>query len=524
MALKKNEPAQMIHTVVEQYKKWPIYTRARTIHRNHKGVKLDIPKGHFLEQIYKDNSRELIIRKATQVGISEYLIIKSIYWAETGKTVLYIMPTYELKNQFVKDRIDKSMSLSTYYQSILQKSENKIVESMSMKQIANGTIAFVGSNTANAFISYQADNIVLDEFDNCNQQNILMAVERQSASTDKNNIYVGNPTISNFGIDKKYQESTAAQWAIKCTHCNEHIFPDFFQHVMKNVGDNWIVIDKEWEPIGEHEARAYCHKCKKPFNRFSSGEWVSRFPANKKSGYTVSKMFSTQNTMNELINRFSEGLGNEFIMQRFYNGDLGLPYSTKGSNINSDMIMDCIDSDYSMPAGCQSACIAGIDVGSVFHIIIADAINKRIVFIGELQVHDISEIRDIFRRYNVKLFVIDALPETRIARQIIARNKTGFMNYYSLTKNELTISIKDSIISTNRTVCLDAVKESIVLKEFIYPENAKTIPGFIEQMTSSTRIYNEERNNFSWVESGPDHYFHAASYLHIAKKLLVMAK
>lgn len=519
-----NNPAKKINKVVGQYKQLPIYTRAITVHRNHKGVKLSIPPGHYLEQIYKDNNRQMCIEKATQVGVSELLITRAFYRAEIGKSIFYVMPTYELKNQFVRERVDKSILNSTYYQNVLSGSEYRVTESMSMKQIVNGVIAFVGSNTSNAFISFQADDVIIDEFDNCNQENLLMAEERQSASVDKTNIYVGNPTISKFGINNKYLDSCKYTWFVKC-QCGEWITPDFFTHVMNQVDtDIWIVRDKDWKPDGEHQARTYCHKCGNTYDRFSPGEWVAERSEIKMSGYSISKMFATMNTTNELIKRFSDGLVNDFAMQRFYNGDLGLPYTSAGAKISIDMLNDCIDDTYAMPEGCTNACVAGVDVGTVFNVIIGDVVTKRIVFIGELPVHDISEVRDLFRKYNVRLYVADALPETRIVRQIIARNKYGFMNYFSNMKNELTINIKGNILSTNRTVCLDAVKEAIITKEFILPANSKTIPGFMNQMTASTRVYNEEKNTFSWVESGPDHYFLAWCYMLLAKRIMVMAQ
>ena len=448
-------------------------------HRNHKGDYLEVkPKTYFFD-IYNDINRDITIRKSTQCGISEYLICLSIVSAISGKSILYVLPSYLLMGKFVRDRFDKSINYTHAYKAIVKNSSFRAAESVSMKQLGNGTIFFVGSNSENSFISIPCDNIIIDEVDNCDQNNIIMAEERQSASKDKSNIYVGNPTIVNFGIDKKYKESCMKQWRIKCTHCNADIFPDFFKHVMRQVDDNnWIVIDKNWKPNGDHEARTYC-QCGKSFDRFSSGEWVAEHPDIKKSGYHVSKMFSTQNTVNELITRFSAGLANDFAMQRFYNGDLGLPYVSTGAKIDFMMLDECIDYGYNMPSACHTPCIAGIDVGSVFNIIIAEPLEKRIVYIGELPVQDIAEIRDLFRQYSVRLFVIDALPETRIARQIIARNKTGFMNYYSLSKNELTISVKDNIISTNRTVCLDAVKEAIILKEFALLRTQKLFRDFL---------------------------------------------
>jgi len=468
-------------------------------------------------------SAKIAIKKSTQCGISEYLIAKSIHWASKSKNILYILPTFSLKTQFVQERVDKTIRYTRLYRDFLNTKDEKGAESTSIKQFGSGTIVFSGSNTPTAFVSFPADKCIVDELDECAQEYIPMLEERQSASTDKSTILVGNPTIKGIGIDKVYNNSDCKEWYVKCSSCGKMIRPDFFKHVVTEKDGAWILLDDKWERSMDRDIYPICDICHKPYDRFNIGEWIG-YRESETSGYHVSKMFSTAILIKELAERFSEGLSNEIILQRFYNGDLGLSYISTGAKIDSSMLDDCIDQTYTLPSLCETPCIAGIDVGSVFNIIIAEPLQKRIVYIGELPVQDIAEIKDLFRQYSVRLFVIDALPETRIARQIIAKNKTGFMNYYSLSKNELTISVKDSIISTNRTVCLDAVKEAIILKEFALPANAKTIPGFYEQMTSSTRIYSDDKQTFSWVESGPDHYFHSWAYMLLAKKLLVMAQ
>lgn len=522
MSLILKNKNNVIFDVLNSYDIAPVYTRAITIHRTHKDLRMIIKPGNYLYDIYRDKSRHMVLRKSTQSRISEYLICRAFYRAEIGRSVLYVMPTDTLKNQFVKERVDRVTLNSQYYKNIIGQADKKLSESMSMKQIGKGVIAYIGSNSAVNFASFPADDVIIDEYNLCDQDLVLMAPERQSNSTDKTNIEVANPTLPNYGIDILFEKSDKKLWNVKCPSCGEYIHPDFFDHIIMEVDNNmWMVRDPEYD--GYNEPRALCHKCRSPFDTRSDGIWV---PSQKSdsSGYHISKMFSTSVTLKELVKSFEEGLSNESKMQRVYNGDFGLPYISKGAKIDSSMLDECIDESYNLPISWDKPSIAGIDVGSVFNIIISDPVGKNILYIGELPVQDINEIRDLFRQYFVRLFVIDALPETRIARQIIARNRHGFMNYYSNTKNELTINMRDNIISTNRTVCLDAIKEAIVTKEFKFPANAKTIPRFYDQMTSSTRIYNETNDTFSWVESGPDHYFHAFSYLLLAKKLLVMAK
>jgi hypothetical protein len=517
---------KFIYDKVDQFQKYPYYARAKTIHKNHKGDRLKIYPGHFLEQIYKDDNWHIVIRKATQVGISEYLLVRAFYRAEIGRSVFYVMPTYELKNQFVKDRIDKSIMMSEYYQRLLSESMVKSVESMSLKQIGKGTIAFVGSNTANAFISFQADDVIRDEYDNCNQQNILMAEERQSASKDKTIIDVGNPTIQGFGIDELYQQSCQYQWHIKCPHCSEWFTPDFFKDVVEQIdkGD-WTVRDPDWEHDFSYDPKVYCPKCGKPYDRFSTGEWIAMSLGGRASGYWISKMFSTQNTVNDLLDRFLKGLVNDHSLQRFYNGDLGIPFTSTGSRIDEIMLNDCIG-DYSMPESSNGYCIAGIDVGSMLHITIGELKDDKkvqIVFVGE--VREFEEARDILKRYSVRSFVIDAMPEGRASIKLIRRFKFGFMCYYVAGKKELTIDPVRCIINTLRTEAIDAVKEHLLLKNIIYPRNIKSIPGYYEQMTSSIRIYNEEGNKYTWEHgNAPDHYLHSCVYMILARRLFLMER
>jgi len=501
----------------------PLYARSIFAHKTHKGNRLIIPEKGFLYDIYTEKSRDIAIIKSTQTGISEYLVGRSIWRAGGGKNVLYILPTYELKNQFVRERFDKTIMNSALFQNEINE-EKRLADSTSLKQFRKGSIVFTGSNSAVGFISHPCDDIIVDELDNCNQYNIVMARERQSASVDKTTVKVSNPTVTNYGIHQEYLESTKGEWHIKHDACGKWIVPDFFDHVVRKIDDNvYIVRDKQWERDSGKQLRPIC-SCGKTFDRYSHGQWVHAYLKKSKKGYHVSKMFSTYVTLDEMFSTFEKGLSNETVMQRFYNGDLGFPYVSSGAKLDTVIINECIDESYNMPLSCKNPCIAGIDVGSVFHVVISDLSEGKVVFIGTLPVNDISEVKELFQRYSVKLFVIDALPETRIVRQIIARNKTGFMSYYGSAKNELTINRNDNIISSNRTISLDAVKESFVLKSLILPVNSRTIPDFFDQMTCSTRVYDAEKNVFDWVEVGDDHYFHAYCYMLLAKKLLVMAQ
>jgi hypothetical protein len=50
----------------------PVHFKAIAIHRNHRREALSIPKGSFLEGLYKDEVPVKAIMKSTQCGVSEY--------------------------------------------------------------------------------------------------------------------------------------------------------------------------------------------------------------------------------------------------------------------------------------------------------------------------------------------------------------------------------------------------------------------------------------------------------------------
>jgi hypothetical protein len=510
--------------LIKDYHESPLLTRAQTIHRTHKNIKMVIPKGNYLYDIYKDRNPNIVIKKASQCRISEWLIARLFYRAELGKSILYILPTFDVKNQFVRERIDKTIAYTIYYRCKMADGR-KAAESTSLKQMGTGSVAFVGSNTPNAFISFPADDIIIDEYDFCDSDNIKMAEERQGASVDKTTIYVGNASISGLGIDQKFNESDSdkKEWFVKCNRCGKWVQPDFFKHIVRHEGEYDIILDNAWDKQSAPGPRPICEHCKKPFDSHLSGEWIAQQKGDI-SGYHISKMFSTSTTAKELVDRYVEGLSNDMVMQRFYNADLGLAYTAAGSRIGIGLIKDCI-ADYIMPETCTGTTIMGVDVGSRLHVIILELLPegfKRLVYTGAISGDDSDkQVEYLYRQYHCKLGVIDALPETRLSKKLCTRLIGMFMCRYQ-HKIKATVDPKAKIVSVDRTETIDKVKETFFKKELLLPRNIESVPEFCEHIMSSTRILNERTKEYQWVESGPDHLLHALGYALLAEKLIKM--
>ena len=481
-------------------------------------------------EVEDDNSyiaNSLIVHNC---GITEYLIVRTTGKAIMGKSIFYAMPTYSLVARFVRNRIDKTIG-NTFYYKMLEKvaketADSKRSESMSLKDIGAGNIAFIGSNSTSGFTEFPADEFVVDELDECDQANIEMGWERLSHSEDRTQIKVANPTIESYGIDAEYRDTNQFVWHIK-HDCNKWISFDWFKQAAEEVDEGtYIIRDKKWDWNQNRDIDLICEKCGKPINRRQKGLWVPTYQNRLKHGYRISKLFSGTVPLREIMARFNKGLKDNVLLQRVYNADFGMAYTAEGSKITKKMLDGILgihrNGDISNGFG-----IIGIDVGSILNVVIGHLLPNmkiKISYIGEIAT-DIWELEKLIKMYNVRIGVIDALPEQHFVNKVKQRFQWMFSCYYQESKSAPVDNIRN--VGVGRTATLDELMEMIIIGNFILPVNAETIPKFYSQMQASTRIYEEMKNvkkiegAYVWKHSQPDHYHHAMNYLLIARKLLV---
>lgn len=494
-------------------------------HVTHKNVHGTLRGYRYLLSILMDKAAEIRAMKSTQCGITEWLICRALTRSAAGRNTFYVFPTYVLKNQFVQERVEKSIAFTPLYQRMVAASETS-AEGASLKNIGKGSVAFVGSNTTSAFTSYPADDAIVDETDECDQGNLAMVPERLAASKDPTLCMVGNPKYDDFGIDHEFKRSDMKRWHIKCDACGRWFSPDFFKNVVRDEGDgDFVVLDDSYDPEKRAEISLLC-ECGAKVDRYKPGYWIEQARSHV-SGYQINQLFSANVRLFDLVEKFGEALKNETKLQRFHNGNLGLPFTAKGSRIDFASLNAC-KRDYLMPDHCENPCAAGIDVGSVLHTVIQDTTNDRLVFIGE--VADFDELKDLYRRYNVKIGVIDGLPELHQAKKIRDSHPGMFVCFLSgnVKKDDIARSEKRSL-SVDRTVFLDEVKESLSLERILFPMNADAlepiekdgVSQFYHMINNSVRVFDEDKQVYRWIEgSRPDHYLFALGFLNLARKLV----
>lgn len=491
-------------------------------HRNTGKKKMSFEGKRYLLPIYSDNSRDIVVQKSVQCGISEWEIIEAFSKCSQGLAVFFVLPKYDLRNSFVANRVDKCIEMVPFYRRMLKDAVGDS-DSKNLKHFANGTIKFASSNTISDFSEFPADVVIIDELDRCDQQNIAYANDRIVASKHKYTRKVANPTIEGFGIADEFKNSDQKEWMARCDKCQTYQELDFFKNVVEEVSEKeYQLLDREWTKDCGRDIHTVCVNCSQPFDRLTEDAyWHRKNPASDVSGYHISRLMDAGTAVAELWKIFQSAQGNETKMQVFFNSDLGIPYQSKGSKLTDFLLDQCVD-DYAMPSSGEDT-IMGVDVGAVLNVTISKIEDgrRRKVHVGT--VNQFEELDILVRVYGVSCCVMDALPETRKAKEFRDRFR-GQVYLCQFHTNEggtqeIKINQDEYMVTCDRTQVMDDAHADILTKNVILPRGAKTIDNgqFYEQMCAPTRIFDEKMGRFVWREgSKPDHYRLADTYEKIA--------
>jgi len=494
------------------------YGAALYCHRTHKGDPLDFSRHAYLVAIYQDRAGDVVIRKATQCGVSEYLMAYAIAQNDQNRAVFWVFPTETLRNQFIADRMDRTVNNTPRYLDIASRAKDKArrgkdaADAVSLKQFGNASIAFVASNSPVSFKSFSADVAIVDEVDQCDGGNLAMLPDRLAHSEFRFTRKVGNPTIGGYGIDALYGESDQKRWHIRCEGCGERQPLDWFANVVRETAEGQYELRSAADA---EDARVVCRKCQRPLDRFAVGEWVATYPGRRVSGYHVSQLFSGAVPMGDIWAAFQRGLSNATEAQRFHNSVLGEPFTAEGAKLSEALLARALGDHSQQSVG--EGCFMGVDVGAQLHVCVIDG-NDRVVRI--LIAHAFSELDNLVASFKASV-VIDALPETREARHFAERHRGRVLLCQFVKSDQVRDFAVDHAamtIKADRTQTLDESHAAILQKRVMLPRDALGVPDFMPQMCAPTRVFDQDKQVFRWVEgSAPDHYRHAFNYAWICR-------
>lgn len=489
---------------------------------------LDFKSHQYLKDIYRDDSQVIYVKKSSQIGLSEWLISLAIHACDQrNATVMYVFPTERNIYDFSSARFGPAIEASPYLKQIVVEGHKQGASRITLKRIRDRFLYLRGgqvgvSGNAPQLKSVDADIIIVDEVDECDSRVIPVVQERLGHSHIAEQRMVSTPTYANYGIDALWRNTDQQEWFIECHHCG----------TKQNITINHVVLtwDDLERPIiwhGQDENRAYaaCEHCGKELNRLHKGEWVARYPDREIRGYHPTKFASPTVDLLQIVENLKTI--DETKRRETINQALGETYTPRGGQLTPEILDEC-RRDYAHGPRFDQNAYMGLDVGKVLSVVIRgerepDTGEWPQLYAGE--VDTFTEAGKLIKQFKVNRAVVDALPETRKARDFQDDfPRVVWLAYYPDSDSKKAESMAwnetERTVLMDRTRTLDETFARFYDAKNTLPANARDIPNYYAQVCAPVRVLETKRNGTTvarYVEgNAADHYAHAENYCRAA--------
>jgi len=465
----------------------------------------------------QEQAREQVFIKGAQIGATEILVLKTLHGMIHSKYpqgALYLFPTRDDVRDFSKARFDPLIATNDFIGRYVQNTD-----AQNIKQIGRGflylrgarsTKSIGGKKSSSQLKSIPVDRIVFDEMDEIDPAMIDLAKERISHSTVKEQMYLGTPTIPDYGVDKMYQQSDQRVWMVKCEHCNRSASLDLeFPNCLQRQDSGKVI--------------RICIHCGKEVNP-RKGEWVAQYPGKDLVGWWYSQLNSNYIDPTTILNLYEDPPYGD--LSEVMNSKLGRAYIPAENRLNESDVYNCCGNDPMLTKHEGPTCM-GVDVGLTLHVVIAERPTQHTLRIVKLaRVGSFNDIHDLARDFNVKSAVIDLKPEIRKVREFQkAETFSVFACDYVETKTSMTAwDEKDKVIKCNRTEICDATHELVTdTGRLVLPRRSTEVSEYAKQMCNIAKVLEEDSESgsrtYRYRKLNPnDHFRHATNYCLLASE------
>lgn len=534
------------------------------IHRTDKDRKVSFDKNPQWKEIYEDPSPDVVLMASAQVGKSLFGGITLFAAAELGLECGWVLPTDPKRNEFVHDKIERTIQNTQYYADRISEARGPDSTRTKHYRGRDGKSTVLHFSTAASdkeLVAYSADFMGVDEYDRCDRANLRLVPSRMNQSDYRLTLKVSTPTIPGYqpkdrsqsapdNIETLFLTGDQGNWYLPCPHCGMWQKPGFYENFVQVEHDDagriidWKVLDQDWSPGSAIDVRMCCANktCGKPSDRMADGKW--RFDnrgAAYRSRWVNRLVADIGEPIADIIDRFSKALGNPTAMQQVHNMDLGISYAGGFVGFKEELFRRCSESDaYTMLSSYEGGLTtAGIDVNVPFYDVQISRWEKNNkqrpqvkLFAGKIQGRD--NLYRLLRAFNVKVACMDQQPELNMAVEIQAESieKIGckvvrckysshpIAQPYIVSEAGDSVGDPPRLLTLDRTATIDRLYQTMLNREVRWFSNfAEVIGGqMLAEMSRPVRtLITGDRGDerFAWV-NGPDHQLHAANLDRVA--------
>lgn len=497
----------------------------------------------YQKRILDSRAREVVVRKCSQVGITELAVRKTLALCGMLKnfTAIYTLPTASFAATLMKTRVNPIINESPFLKSLVTDIDN-----VDVKQLGTSYLYLKGAASTNAPISIPASILVHDELDFSDSMVISQYQSRLTHSEHKMKFKLSTPTVPGKGIDFEFARSRRHFMFVKCCHCNHSFIPDYYEHV--RVPDSSTPsgisrtdlrdITKRTLHLHDYEhAYVECPSCGgKPDLSPAYREWVCENPDDNyvAEGFQVSPFDAPKIIKPGYLIEASTQYAN---IADFINFNLGIPYYSSESVLSPEEVRATCTTTL-MESG---ACVMGIDLGKTCHVVVARLAwdgAMQVVHVEAVPLQLLKERYSVLRlQYRVRSAVIDSLPYTDLVLSLQASDPNLWASVYTDFRGIELFTVKQRDeddarglqqlrqINVSRGRTFDSLMAFIRSGQF----SKKSCPQdevFVQHCTDMRRVKDwsakAQKIEFKWMKSemGEDHYWFALSYAYLASHIL----
>jgi hypothetical protein len=396
-------------------------------------------------------------------------------------------------------------------------------------------------NTSSKTSAFSADKCVFDEVDFMDPEAVVKYCQGMGMSPHQHEVYLGNPSHEDFGIDMIFKQSDQRYWFRKCSHCGK-LPPIGADHLwFKDMNNGWTCAEKSFPGCvkirGDGTGYVGCDKCGREVPTWcgeDSGRWVPDYPEKTKymSGYMASQLLHPFNDPADILESYvNPPFGNLADVVRLR---LGRAYSDKNEKLIKSDVLSCCSNSEGLLTKHPGPCAMGVDVGKVKHVVIGVKLPKdRFEILRAVKIPDGPEgwnqIHDLARMYNVKSTVIDIRPYEDEARSYQRKHSTSSVNpdvflceYSDGQVTDAVFNNNTGIVKAHRTGIFDQTHRVFTAGLIGLPRQCPEMEEFARQCCNCARFEEKDKRKNTIVHryrptgDRQEHFRNALNYFVLA--------
>jgi len=467
---------------------------------------------HYMKRIYESVSPYFAAIKSAQVGISEYELMKIIwfirkYGMTARRRVMLTLPTATDAKDFSKDRIDSILWENRKLFGHEKEKRKKWTDNVSMKEVANSLIFIRGTKGKARHTSTPSDMNIHDEVNFSDAVTMSKFASRLGASEFQWVNWISTPTFPGEGIDEKFQDGCQFHFHVPCTDC-----------------DNWVKLCCEPLEHMDHENDIWaCEKCGGELDR-AAGRWIAERPEliGEKESFHITNPMRLNETPSSIMAK-----KDDYKREAdWYNFVLGLTFESTGNRIAPLALEACTNAAYKLHLRDDRPCTMGVDQSSKWHHIHISSwdakARRQTVWVEKVDTEESfdSTLDLLMRQFNIVIAVIDGSPNLNSAKKFAKKHKGRVFVHFHNDKmfDDVQWDEKEHKVVTNKTQMMDKLSEEVKRLEWICPDHPRTreLKKHIKNMRRRAGDEEEEKDA-RWVNVGEDHFNDAWMFDFIAK-------